>query len=313
MSAIDVPLALFWQIAPTIADLKQMAHGRVVSIINQPTVTHTPDPGEPNGTFSIVFGNRLPSNERKSVAFLVSLEQLQAFLPDTAAGGAPAGNTYDGKRSLRLAVLTSWTFFTTGQPATFVDQLLRLNGRVLDDPARQPPPPAVNTNLRIVYNGANPVLKGALNMGYVPLNETLRTAGQTVSWYRGPLTPYAIGKNGLKLPLATPDAATIFDPTTGLLDTSYAAAWTIGRMLALQDSTFSTAYYNWKRGLQTQVQEAVENDQLERSLGASLNLANTANTVHATTAAQAMATQAPWGAKSLLKRTLLALKPEESI
>lgn len=290
IQTIDVPLNLFWQIAPTIADLKQMAHGRVVSLINQPTTSNTAGPGEPNGSFAVVFGNRLPANEKKTLAFLVSLEELENFLPNTTGGGAPAGTQFDGTLSLRLAVLKSWTFFTTGQPASFVHQLLTLNGRVIDDPALQPPPAAANTNLRLSYGGSNSVVQGAFNMGYVPLNETLRTSGQTVSWYRGPLTPYSIAQGWLGVPISSPDAALIFDPTTGMLDTSYAAAWTIGRMLALQDAAFSSALYNWKRGLEQQVNRAIENTRLEQSLGASLNL--------------------PSATGSLLKRTIMALNPE---
>lgn len=306
IQAIDVPLSLFWQIAPTIEDLKQMAHGRVVSLINQPTVTNIADPGEPNGAFSIVFGNRLPANEKKTIAFLVSLEELQNFLPSSTQGGAPTGNAFDGQLALRLAVLNTWTFFTTGQPATFVDQLLRLNGRVIDDPKKQPPPPAVNTDLRILYSGANPVVQGAFNMGYVPLNEILRTAGQTVSWYRGPLTPYSITQSWLKVPTASPDAATVFDPATGMLDTSYAAAWTIGRMLALQDVTFSSAYYNWKRGLRQQLLNSVENTKLEQSFGTSLNMGPAAKQIKPTTNAKISL-----GATSLFKRTIMALNPKE--
>jgi hypothetical protein len=304
IQTIDVPLRLIWDIAPTIADLRQMAHGRVVSLINQPTTVNLPDPGEPTGTFSIVFGNRLPADQRKTVAFLVSLEELQDFLPDQTAGGAPSGNTFDGNRSLRLAVFSSWTFFSTGQPATFVHHLLSLNGRVIDDPKIQPPPPASNTNLRVTYNGGNATVRGAYNMGYVPLNETLRTGGQTVSWYRGPLAPYLIGESWLSVPIPSPDAAMIFDPTTGLLDVSYASAWTIGRMVALQDTAFSTAYYNWKRDLEQQVLLSVEDNMLEGSVGVSLAKLPAAKQIPA-----ALGVAAPRGSISLLKRTIMALNP----
>lgn len=63
-----------------------------------------------------------------------------------------------------------------------------------------------------------------------------------------------------------------FDPTTGMLDVSYAAAWTLGRQLALQDSAFSTALYNWKRGLQQSVVDAVESQILQEQFGEALAL-----------------------------------------
>ncbi|HJT65162.1 MAG TPA: hypothetical protein VJ749_01840, partial [Pyrinomonadaceae bacterium] len=58
--------------------------------------------------------------------------------------------------------------------------------------------------------------------------------------------------------IPSPDEATVFDPTTGMLDASLAAAWTIGRMVALQDTAFSTALYQWKRGLTQKVINYIE-------------------------------------------------------
>ncbi|HTF04002.1 MAG TPA: hypothetical protein VK826_08250 [Bacteroidia bacterium] len=265
IKAIDVPLSLIWKIAPTIADLRQMAHGRTVSLINQPT-SGIPL-GQPLGTFSIAFGNRLPATGKKTHAFLVSLEELEPFLPNAAGGGAPSGNTFTGTLNLRLAVLKSWSFFSTGQPATFINQLEQLNGNTPGSIT-----PVADTNLRLPYSGTNTVVAGALNMGFVPLNETLRTAGQTVSWYRGPLAPYLVQQNNIKkLPIPSPDAATIFDPTTGMLDVSYASAWTIGRMVALQDVSFSTALYNWKKSLGQQVASTLQKMVLDRSFGYALD------------------------------------------
>jgi hypothetical protein len=138
-------------------------------------------------------------------------------------------------------------------------------------------------------------------MGYVPLNETMRTAEKNVSWYRGPLAPYFINQSWLKVPIVSPDAAMIFDPTTGLLDISYASAWTIGRMVALQDTGFSTALYNWKQSIEQQVVTSVERNLLEQTMGYALtqlpSADNGAQTIHG------------GGAESLLKRTLLALDP----
>ena len=94
----------------------------------------------------------------------------------------------------------------------------------------------------------------------------MRTGGQTVSWYRGPLVPYPIPQPRIKFPIASPDQATRFDPTTGMFDSSYAAAWTLGRQLALQNKTFSTALYDWKKGLAQQVVDAIENKILEERL-----------------------------------------------
>ncbi len=249
IQAIDLPLQLFWQIAPTLADLNFLAHARQVSLINKPSNPKAAPEGEPTGDFSIVFGNRLPQTQKKAYAYLVSLEAMQNYLP-TDDGTAPSGMQPTDTRTIRLAVLQNWTFFSTGENAAFTDQVLALNGGST----------GTNANLRLVpVTGSGTVVTNALNMGYVPLNHQLRTGGQTVSWYRGPLVPYQIPAARVTLPIASPDAATVFDPTTGMFDTSYAAAWTIGRMLALQDSAFSTALYNWKKTVQAATVTAVEN------------------------------------------------------
>lgn len=259
IQVLDVPLALFWQLAPTVADLKLMAHVRQVSLLHKPTIAGVSDQGEPLGAFSIVFGNRFPQPKKKTYAYLVSLEELEDFLPTDENGGPPAGNTFDGARFLRLAVLKSWVFYATDGSATFVKRVLDLNG------APAPGQEAAFTNLILPYSGSNKVVAAALGMGYVPLNHDLRTAEKTVSWYRGPLAPYLIDKDRVRLPVASPDQALIFDPTTGMFDASYAAAWTLGRLLALQDAGFSNALYKWKRGLSQAVVNGVENDILSRA------------------------------------------------
>ncbi len=114
------------------------------------------------------------------------------------------------------------------------------------------------------------MVKNALKMAYAPMNHALRTGGQTVSWYRGPLTPYAISQSRVKLPIASPDQALAFDPTTGMFDASYAAAWTLGRMLALQDTAFSTALYNWKRGVWHSTVNGVEDDLFDETFASLL-------------------------------------------
>ncbi len=267
LQMLDIPVPLFQAIAPSVDDLKLMAHVRRVSLINKPTMQGISDQGEPVGSFSIVFGNRVPASTKKNYAYLVSVEALQDFLPPSQNQPA-SGFSPDQTKMLRLAVLNSWSFYTTGDSAGFVAQLNALN-------QAQPPVNhqvntdlSLNTNLRLVAApGALPQVANALEMGYVPLNHNLRSGTQvgdtfipdkTVSWYRGPLLPYKLDKAALQLPIASPDQVLIFDPTTGMLDTSYAAAWTLGRQIALQDTGFSTQLYNWKKGLELAVLNSSE-------------------------------------------------------
>lgn len=344
---LDVPMGLFAKIAPTIEDLKIMAHVRKVSLLDKATMPGISDVGEPLGSFSIVFGNRLPNTHKKTYAYLVSLEQMQDFLPTNAEGGLPVykdGTSPDPTKSVRLAVLQSWLFFSVGQSATFVTQLDALNNAKAVVPP-PPPPPAqpnfssdpvivnedlsANTNLRLVPGpGAIDIVKNALNMGYVPLNHLLRTGetsgsdikiDHTVSWYRGPLVPYQITKAAIQLPISSPDKATIFDPSTGMLDTSYAAAWTLGRQLALQDSSFSVALYNWKRGVNQELVNNMEQSILEAQFSdvlatsnQQLKTAQTPDTLlpEGTVDKERTRKKAPKG--SLARQLILSLQKQES-
>lgn len=268
IQVLDIPVALFQSIAPSIEDLKLMAHVRKVSLLNKPTMPGISDIGEPVGSFSIVFGNRLPGPKKKANAYLVSFEGLEDFLPDSGKPTGKAGFVPDPTKTLRLAVLNSWIFYTTGDNAAFVDQLKALNGAPITEEHVVNKDLKLNTNLRLnPAPNALPIVASALNMGYVPINHNLRTgkkqdgvfkADKTVSWYRGPLVPYLLDKRALKIPVASPDQILIFDPSTGLLDTSYAAAWTLGRQMALQDKSFSTSLYNWKKGLSLDVLNNIE-------------------------------------------------------
>ena len=261
VQTIDIPLQLFADIAPTLDDLKLSAHVRRLSVENKPLALGAQPPADPIGTFAIVIGNRLPQPDTRSHAYLVSLESLEDFLPATGAGGTLKDPTKDITRSLRLAVLQHWTFNTKGGTATFVDRLEQLNGRTVAGPD------AVDTNLRLSVPGASPPISTALEAGYVPLDHYLRTGDRTVSWYRGPLSTIDRARAGPELPISSPDQALAFDPTTGMFDASLAAAWTIGRLVALQDKSYATSLYSWKKGLTQAVVDVVERTIVDEALG----------------------------------------------
>jgi hypothetical protein len=258
---IDLPLQLFTTIAPTLADLELTAHVRQVSVENKPMALGAQPPDDPIGTFAIVIGNRLPQQNKQSHAYLVSLESLQDYLPATGDGGTTAKSGLVMANSLRLAVLQHWTFNTKGETAAFVGLVSQLNGRTGSGDA-------TNTNLRLVVAGAQAPVSTALAGGYVPLNHGLRTGETTVSWYRGPLSPIDRARAGPDpLPVSSPDQVLVFDPTTGMFDASLAAAWTIGRLVALQDQSYSTSLYAWKKGQAQSVVDAVERQIIDDALG----------------------------------------------
>jgi hypothetical protein len=100
-----------------------------------------------------------------------------------------------------------------------------------------------------------------LKMGYVALPHYLRKGAKTISWYHSPLAP---GENKIdatsepKLPVHAADELIRYNPANGMFDVSYAAAWELGRLLALQSKNFSIALYNWKR---THAQQLIKAEQ----------------------------------------------------
>lgn len=85
--------------------------------------------------------------------------------------------------------------------------------------------------------------------GSVRLNyNQLQKASGTAAWYRGPLAAGPITFPAF--PLIT-RASDLLLTVENDLDTSYAAAWELGRLTALNDVDFSTEFFKWKHEVST--------------------------------------------------------------
>lgn len=204
---------------------------------------------------AIVVTNRLPKRGGKSIAHLVSLE-------------GRFKKSEDGKdfqfdfASLQpddlvpLVSLTSWTFFCEAEHPSFMGILANLAHDDISATERQ-----LKLPLPEVPNGSE-LAANYLSNGYNILPHFFRAGGKSMSWYRGALTP---GKTGNRLPGLLPaacaDELLMYDESLGMLDASFAAAWQLGRLLALQNKPFSTSLYKWKRLHRRQLNEA-ENSML---------------------------------------------------
>lgn len=237
---IDIPLALFKKVVPAKADLPYLAHVRKTLVDAGKESAAIAD----NGYFATLMGNRLPvrANDgagavRNSV-FLVSLEGYHEFLKEP-------GTYIEGKKKqkVRLVVLQSWSFtIAPGKNFKECCEGLRVSPFKMNYPS-----------------GVDDGLKKAYDYGYALLPHITRNGAQTYSWYRGPFNPNFLPAGAATTIYKTADAALRFDPATGLADVSYAAAWQLGRLLALKDKTFSTALYQWKlQGKRKVVNEAAK-------------------------------------------------------
>lgn len=89
-----------------------------------------------------------------------------------------------------------------------------------------------------------------IHQGYVPLPHYPRRGGKTVSWYRGPLTTAekrtaTLDKNIFAINAS--DELVLYHTDVGLFDVTYAAAWELGRLLALRSKRFSVGLHRWRR------------------------------------------------------------------
>ncbi len=259
VTVIDVPPGLFAQTAPSLADLDWLAHTRLVTATAKAatakasTKAAAGDP-PPSQEFALVFGNRLPGVGRASTVYLVSLEGFGPYLPSddgTASGAIPTGTT-----AVRLAVLRSWTFAAIELQQSFQGllQALDMKPASLQLPVKPAPP-----------DDADATVAQAFGLGYTAMNHGLRDGSSTVSWYRGPLLPL-----GVSVPPLTPSQASDellrYDPGTGLFDVTYAAAWELGRLMALRDRAFATALYRWRLTATQQAAAQLEEEIVDQLL-----------------------------------------------
>ena len=185
---------------------------------------------------AVVIGSRLPPAGARCTAHLVSVEGRYL------ASGFDLGNA----PAVRLVTLASWRFACVAADQTFA--------HLVRDLAQQPSP------YRLPDSG-NAEADRYLRQGYVPVRHALRQGGSTISWYRGPFAPGPVtGAPGAGTLSA--DHLLTFHPDVGMFDAGYAAAWELGRLLALQSADFATTLYDWKRRraqrrLRTQLKSAV--------------------------------------------------------
>lgn len=251
LTVIDVPVELFAAIAPAAADLVWTAHVRRASVSAKVAGDSRPSGGE----VAVVVANRLAVPGHISTVHLVSLEGYGPYLP--TATGALAALPGDAG-AVRLVSLRSWTFSTIDLKEGFDELLCHVDMT----------PASLQRPITAVAGGAATAaatVEQALSMGYVALDHALRDGSQTVSWYRGPLLPLATSQPPAP-PAESSDELLRYDPQLGMFDVSYAAAWELGRLLALHDRAYATALYRWKLMVSSAAAAALETEVIDAAL-----------------------------------------------
>ncbi|MEK2607008.1 hypothetical protein [Burkholderia arboris] len=257
---IDLPVDVFSKACPSAADLPYLAH------IRKTDTYDSADNEETSISCAIVLGNRWPQPDKmhpdvNAYAYLVSLENMGDFLPDDSGNRSP--KLPSGTTTIRLICYRTWRFAANDLAEKFKDLCENLNRdpdvspplTTLRLPADAPDSSDVTTALnnqksgQLTNDDADTLVRNGLCLGYTALDHHLREAGRTVTWCRGPLVPFNVPPISYSS-VSSSDALLRYDPQTGLFDASYAQAWQLGQLLALQSPSFSVSLYNWKHSLQ---------------------------------------------------------------
>lgn len=252
---IDMSKSDFMALVPKAEELPYLTHVREVNTDDKEFLGMHAD-----GWFSVILANRLPKTPPevvaedditklsgvKSIRNIAHLVSLEGFIPYLEQ--EPHQNLNKGKyKMVRLASLASWEFYCTPPEESFTKLMENLDVNLLK---------VENTDTI-----QNEYVKTALDGGYIPLQYHIRNGEKTMAWYRGPFMPVI---NDYRPAIEDEDtffsveAAMIYDDQKGLFDISYAAAWQIGRLMALSDSHFSQSLLDWKKGVNRKIDEFIK-------------------------------------------------------
>ncbi len=231
-TVFDIKKKYVADILPTKADLAYVSHVRKAEDLDV-SEDATEEEAEEAKEFATVVCSRLPQPNGTSYVHLISVEGR--YGDDGTFDFQGAGD----EDLIRFVSLANWSFSCVDPKQTFTEILKNLN--------RSPSTPRLPVN-------ENSTAEKSLAMGYVPLSHSLRQGSQTVSWYRSPLAT-GFHSDTYEFPAKAADELLRYDPELGLFDTSYAAAWQLGRMLTLQNSTIATSLYNWKRAFSQRLKQ----------------------------------------------------------
>ena len=252
--AVEVDRTLLASLLPSKEELALLAHVRRVSVEDRELGA-----GETDGWFATVLANRLPQAGSLCRACLVSLEEradlvqrnpplvgtgplvgpVHGFVAEKEVRAIRAGFRFDAAAapfateavitadptSARLVLLHSWRFTAAGA-GSFRERMQALDVAMLGT-VRGDEPRVADT-------------------GHLPLLMQDRAGYEDTVWYRGPAVPFPLTRDPLG-PYHAADQALRVSPETGAQDISYAAAFEVGRLLAMSDPRLAQEALAWRR------------------------------------------------------------------
>lgn len=197
---VDLPKELYDSIIPSFEEMILLTHARRVDLADTEDRVAALD-----GDFSVIMANRfIPTGKeemQKSTVHLVSMMGMTEKIPESCD-------------IVRLVSLHRFNVFSVHDNSETFAGLIEGLSR--------------NTGI-IGYDRTNEVLKRC----YVPKRHSTRTGETTYSLYRSPLIPYENRRIDTDS-AHTADGRLIYDSERGIFDVSYAAAFQMGRLIALK-------------------------------------------------------------------------------
>ncbi len=209
---------------PTVTNLKYLANLRKRTNVDESKVI---------SERAYIHAGRLPKANTSHTVHLISLTDI---LPLPKQNASPNTERY------KLISLHSWKFTCLEDKPSFKGLIENLDARAFR-----------------LYNqeaqGDRPIQNEYLLKGFVPMPHTMRKGLQSLSWYRGPLLP---NKETINKPTSiakgfSSDDYLRQDTNSQMLETSYAVAWQLGRMLTLKNKDVALDIQSFKRKIAQQI------------------------------------------------------------
>jgi hypothetical protein len=253
---LTVSTRTVYGVFPSLRDIERLAHVRIVDLTDTELAL-----GDDDGWLAVVVANRLPQPGRHYTAYLISIEgqALQShFLTsyadvDVITGQGPA--VIPEAPFWTYPVLAHWSFTCAGA-GDFQSLMQELDVGVLGTRASPPPP----SGAKPPPPPRRPEPPEVLETGHIALDHVTRAGERGRVWYRGPCLPHPGTRQQPdadgRLPLLhTSDQARRVGPD-GRENLSLAAAFEIGRLLALAEPSIVAALLLWRRAGFTEARAA---------------------------------------------------------
>lgn len=274
-TVLDIPGKLFEAVMPKREELSLLAHIRQVDVEDKASHLYITE-----GKFASIIGNRLCKKTRDKLIANVHLISLEGY-GDFFLSNREAFKAFE---KVRVISLTGWTFVSCNKNDMGFRKLAeslevgyfgqRKQKDVKEQERKEETDQGKSVEeeeIKKERKQEEELIENMLQLGYRPLNHQTREGMKTVSWYKSPLLPYLPAFKGVNQEgreqnlyedykcLNQPDAALGYISRLYMLDTAYAAAWQLGRLLALRNQELLSALYDIRR-------KNYEKDSYEKSM-----------------------------------------------